>query len=142
MKKLKETFFFKRRLKFIQVFILILMYGCESENISDNDPPGDILIVSIESTNGGAIINYELPSDNDILYVRAEYMNAQGQKVFRVSSKHKTSLEISGMIDSTPVDVSITVVDESFRQPQLYYCLLYTSPSPRDGLLSRMPSSA
>ena len=24
----------------------------------------------------------------------------------------------------------------------LYSCLLYTSPSPRDGLLSRMPSSA
>ena len=23
-----------------------------------------------------------------------------------------------------------------------YFCLLYTSPSPRDGLLSRMPSSA
>ena len=113
MKKLKETFLFNRRLRFIKVFILILMYGCESENISDNDPPGDVLIVSIESTNGGAIINYELPSDNDILYVRAEYMNAQGQKVFRVSSKHKTSLEISGMIDSTPVDVSITVVDES-----------------------------
>ena len=25
---------------------------------------------------------------------------------------------------------------------RLYSCLLYTSPSPRDGLLSRMPSSA
>ena len=25
---------------------------------------------------------------------------------------------------------------------RLYRCLLYTSPSPRDGLLSRMPSSA
>ena len=25
---------------------------------------------------------------------------------------------------------------------ELYNCLLYTSPSPRDGLLSRMPSSA
>ena len=25
---------------------------------------------------------------------------------------------------------------------QYSYCLLYTSPSPRDGLLSRMPSSA
>ena len=24
----------------------------------------------------------------------------------------------------------------------LWFCLLYTSPSPRDGLLSRMPSSA
>ena len=29
------------------------------------------------------------------------------------------------------------------QEPELHYaCLLYTSPSPRDGLLSRMPSSA
>ena len=27
-------------------------------------------------------------------------------------------------------------------QKQILTCLLYTSPSPRDGLLSRMPSSA
>ena len=30
----------------------------------------------------------------------------------------------------------------SFSYDDLYLCLLYTSPSPRDGLLSRMPSSA
>ena len=29
-----------------------------------------------------------------------------------------------------------------FRDQQFTACLLYTSPSPRDGLLSRMPSSA
>ena len=29
-----------------------------------------------------------------------------------------------------------------FNMPWSYTCLLYTSPSPRDGLLSRMPSSA
>ena len=28
------------------------------------------------------------------------------------------------------------------RRALWYACLLYTSPSPRDGLLSRMPSSA
>ena len=28
------------------------------------------------------------------------------------------------------------------EQSYYYFCLLYTSPSPRDGLLSRMPSSA
>ena len=28
------------------------------------------------------------------------------------------------------------------RRPRVRLCLLYTSPSPRDGLLSRMPSSA
>ena len=32
--------------------------------------------------------------------------------------------------------------DGTVRLWLLVYCLLYTSPSPRDGLLSRMPSSA
>ena len=36
------------------------------------------------------------------------------------------------------VEISITVYSLFY----LYTCLLYTSPSPRDGLLSRMPSSA
>ena len=31
---------------------------------------------------------------------------------------------------------------ERLRKQQASPCLLYTSPSPRDGLLSRMPSSA
>ena len=31
---------------------------------------------------------------------------------------------------------------EKVTSPKNYICLLYTSPSPRDGLLSRMPSSA
>ena len=37
----------------------------------------------------------------------------------------------------------IVRVKKSTRRPDgSYICLLYTSPSPRDGLLSRMPSSA
>ena len=32
--------------------------------------------------------------------------------------------------------------ERSMRLTQKSHCLLYTSPSPRDGLLSRMPSSA
>ena len=31
---------------------------------------------------------------------------------------------------------------EGYPSKRYYGCLLYTSPSPRDGLLSRMPSSA
>ena len=38
------------------------------------------------------------------------------------------------------VDDVIEVMDEYFSPDNS--CLLYTSPSPRDGLLSRMPSSA
>ena len=39
--------------------------------------------------------------------------------------------------DIQPVEVTAQI-----RQTQTHPCLLYTSPSPRDGLLSRMPSSA
>ena len=34
------------------------------------------------------------------------------------------------------IDMNLMIIDVS------HTCLLYTSPSPRDGLLSRMPSSA
>ena len=36
----------------------------------------------------------------------------------------------------------IFVTGETWQGPKDNSCLLYTSPSPRDGLLSRMPSSA
>ena len=34
------------------------------------------------------------------------------------------------------------ISDPKYKVAKTYCCLLYTSPSPRDGLLSRMPSSA
>ena len=40
------------------------------------------------------------------------------------------------------VVASGAVVTKSFGDNVVIGCLLYTSPSPRDGLLSRMPSSA
>ena len=36
----------------------------------------------------------------------------------------------------------LKVFREKLPSTQILICLLYTSPSPRDGLLSRMPSSA
>ena len=42
-----------------------------------------------------------------------------------------------------PIDSTITVKQlKGIRNFDTDVCLLYTSPSPRDGLLSRMPSSA
>src|SRR5665647_715942 len=52
-------------------------------------------------------------------------------------------------IDDCKVVENIQKPDQAFRAAQAFghfqqqlSCLLYTSPSPRDGLLSRMPSSA
>ena len=48
--------------------------------------------------------------------------------------------EIPMDLRQTPADLVVL----SFSDSDLgaFSCLLYTSPSPRDGLLSRMPSSA
>ena len=43
------------------------------------------------------------------------------------------------MLDRMSLSIKNRWFDEEDRA---YICLLYTSPSPRDGLLSRMPSSA
>ena len=43
-------------------------------------------------------------------------------------------------IDSNTDDGLAVQIESSINQA--HTCLLYTSPSPRDGLLSRMPSSA
>ena len=44
---------------------------------------------------------------------------------------------------ATPVYQATALIQvEAKKNDMLGFCLLYTSPSPRDGLLSRMPSSA
>ena len=54
-----------------------------------------------------------------------------------------------GLQGFTSGNLTIANIDDTFKIPagdylnkQQLSCLLYTSPSPRDGLLSRMPSSA
>ena len=44
-------------------------------------------------------------------------------------------------LDMSIVELGL-VYDLAYDDGEVIVCLLYTSPSPRDGLLSRMPSSA
>ena len=49
-------------------------------------------------------------------------------------------IDYNGKIDN--ISDFTNVYNVTVEQVKEYLCLLYTSPSPRDGLLSRMPSSA
>ena len=52
---------------------------------------------------------------------------------------------VSGLESEPYYCISLSGLDPDYlrlRSRVFYSCLLYTSPSPRDGLLSRMPSSA
>ena len=101
--------------KLISTLFLFLFFllACDTENNQDTTPPGILTIDSIVPTNGGGIINYTLPSDSDILFVRAEYTNTLGNDVYRVSSSYNQSIEIDGLNQDTPVEVTLFVIDES-----------------------------
>ena len=58
-------------------------------------------------------------------------------------TKSKSGLVVSNKSKSKKVFDPVTNFDKAFEKYiRSLICLLYTSPSPRDGLLSRMPSSA
>ena len=101
------------KLVYLSLFILTTLNSCSKNEDIDTTAPGIVSNISVTPTNGGGIISYTLPSDDDILYVKAVYTNSQGEEVFRVASKHNTSLEVNGLNQTTPVNVKLYVVDVS-----------------------------
>ena len=71
-------------------------------------------------------------SDYDIILPSLDKINIRTTK--QAKDIRKAKLEAQ--------DPPIKVPDKELKNHVIYSCLLYTSPSPRDGLLSRMPSSA
>ena len=78
---------------------------------------------------------FDSKSINNIL--RNLYENVGGYTAMRYE-KIFDNFKKEESIDFDPLDIA----DEWLAFMLSYCCLLYTSPSPRDALLSRMPSSA
>ena len=55
---------------------------------------------------------------------------------------HHEAVELVEEIGRRTTNITGDERETSYLFQQMSICLLYTSPSPRDGLLSRMPSSA
>ena len=104
---------------FFSIVVVITIIGCSDDDNIDTTPPGVVSNVTVVPTNGGGVISYKLPSDADILYVKAVYTNSLGEEVFRVSSKHNTSLEVNGLNQTSPLNVKLYVVDESQNMSEI-----------------------
>ena len=62
-------------------------------------------------------------------------------QVFSTAADNQPSVEIHVLQGERPMAADNKTIGR-FHLSDIPPCLLYTSPSPRDGLLSRMPSSA
>ena len=73
-------------------------------------------------------------------------LNSQGQGIQKYILKNLKKIQnktliFAGEKDEKYIKYSYEI-QKNIEDSKVKICLLYTSPSPRDGLLSRMPSSA
>ena len=104
------------------------------------EPPPQVHAGRALSDHELASVFRRLPLDIRRACTLALYTGLRRQEVFSL-----TWQQITGNILTIPPDKSKSKRGRSVhlhRQAVACLCLLYTSPSPRDGLLSRMPSSA
>ncbi|MDR2683155.1 MAG: DUF4959 domain-containing protein [Dysgonamonadaceae bacterium] len=95
-----------------------MMFSC-SEPADWSDPkdsiaPGPVSNVQIENTNGGAIITYTLPSDNDLLGAKVTYSySAESELMEKYASQGADTIELEGFGDTGAHEITIYAIDKS-----------------------------
>ena len=98
-------------------------------------------------TGGGRVV-LELRAEGTPLRAGLEWAAAAGERLAGLGARHVTAVDHAGRRIQLGADRAYTGPDcppdllDLGGIPQGDYCLLYTSPSPRDLSTSRMPSSA
>ena len=92
---------------------------------------GDVVLMSASGcvVGGGTTVNTTTTVQVAGVFMGCSYINSSGQRIYAQYYPASTTGTPDGVNS-----IQAYVADDP--------CLLYTSPSPRDGLLSRMPSSA
>ncbi|MGV8090726.1 MAG: DUF4959 domain-containing protein [Mangrovibacterium sp.] len=115
--------------------ILILGHSCEEEGRLDHidysaPAPGQVRDVSVRSIPGGVTIKYNLPEDENLLYVKAEYEIRAGVVRESKASYYADSLTLDGFGDTRTYDVKIYSVgkNEKASEPLIVQVNPQTAP--------------
>ncbi len=100
------------------ILLPVLFWGCAEvkdwSDPKDTTPPGKITNVRVENINGGAILYYTLPNDNDLLGAKAVYTFSESEESLEVyASAFKDSVVLEGYNDTNEHVVQLYAVDKS-----------------------------
>lgn len=83
----------------------------------DNVAPGAPTDISVENTNGGAIISFKAPKDDDLLCVVASYM-VNGKEMTAKASPYVNKLKVEGFGEEGTYQVALKSVDKSRNESE------------------------
>ena len=111
----------------IKTGLLLLMLGTivscrksEGHNPIDDDPtvPAAVTGVAVVNLSGKAKITYQVPNDEKLLYVKAEYIPTSGIPAEAKASYYQDSLIVEGFADTKEYDVKLYSVSRSGVQSE------------------------
>lgn len=118
--------------------IVISTTSCDEASVgqipTDDIAPSGLSNVVITPEYGGGLVTYDLPKEEDISYVRCEYIS-DGKECSVNSSVYNSSLKIVGLSDTTEMKVSLYVVDHSENLSEAYEASFTPLPSPMKAVL-------
>lgn len=111
----------KNNLKYMLVFFLLMALGCQEEGREDlinksGSAPAQISDIEITPTPGGGIVKYEIPNDDNFLYVKAVYEAPVGVTREAKSSKYHNELILEGYGDTETHNVKFFSVGRNTKE--------------------------
>ncbi len=117
-----------------------LFLACEEEDhgpaYNDGIAPGVVTVKEVKPTPGGAVIKYQLPSDQDLLYVQANYILENGRKMQVRSSIYIDSLSLQGYGTVGTYPVELFAVDRGGNKSEPIETQIQTLKSPVNTIFS------
>lgn len=109
-----------KKIKLYSTFLILFIFlaqGCKEDKLEPQEnnatPPGQVSNIQVENQSGQAVIRYTLPSDQDLLYVKAVYRLASGVIREVKASYYTNSMILDGFGDTEEHEVSIYAVNRS-----------------------------
>lgn len=108
----------KKNIFYLLILCILTIVSCKEENTlhpygkNDKNSPLDVSDIVVRNTPGGAVIKYVPPTDVDLSYVKAVYLNTHGEQIEVRASRYVDSLIIAGLGSTDNYPVKLYSVDK------------------------------
>ena len=100
------------------------------QTATDHVAPGPIKNAKVINLEGSALITYDLPEDEDLLYIKATYQRNKDVIAQNKASVYTDTLTIVGLGDTLARDVEVVAVDRSGNMSEAVQVTIHPKTPP------------